>query len=81
MVVEVLADAGQFVLHPDAVLLQLRRGADARQKQDLRRVDGAAGDDDLAPRRQDCRAAILGPDGDADSALAIEVDVLAPAPR
>ena len=36
----------------DAVPLQLRRGADARQQQQLRRVDRAGTDDDLAGRVQ-----------------------------
>ena len=42
MVPQIFADAGQLVLHRDAVLLQQRRRADARQLQQLRRADRAA---------------------------------------
>ena len=52
VVVQVLPDAGQVAEHVDAALLQQGAGADARQLQDLRRADGAGGQDHLAPRRQ-----------------------------
>ena len=48
MVVQVPADARQIVQRCHAHGLQLIRGSDARLQQELRRADGARGDDDLA---------------------------------
>ena len=49
MVLQVLPDAGQVLDHRDLELPQMIGGTDARQHQDLRRIDGAARDDHLAP--------------------------------
>src|SRR5215207_9436042 len=49
MVLQILADAGPFRDERYAMLRQQRAGADARKLQQLRRVDGAAGKDHLAP--------------------------------
>ena len=48
MVLQVLADAGQRMLHRNAVRLQQGGRPDARQLQQLRRADGAAGEQHLA---------------------------------
>ena len=48
VVVQVRADAGQVVHHGDAVLLQLRARADARQHQQLRRLQRAGAQQHLA---------------------------------
>lgn len=48
MVVQVLADAGQVRGHLDAELAQVRGRSDTREHQQLRRIDRAAGQDDLA---------------------------------
>ena len=48
VVLQVLADAGQLVAHRHAGRLQHGSRADARQLQDVRRADGAGGQDDLA---------------------------------
>jgi hypothetical protein len=45
------ADARQFVLHLDAVLLEQCGRADARELQQLRRADCTGGEDRLDPRR------------------------------
>jgi hypothetical protein len=50
MVLEILADAGAFGNDRNAVLLQQSTRADARELQELRRVDGPAGENDLSPR-------------------------------
>src|SRR4249920_3248063 len=50
MVLEVLADSGQVMNDLDPELAQLVGWADPREQQEPRRVDGTAGDDDLAPR-------------------------------
>ncbi len=50
MVLKVLADAGEIMDDPDAFVLQFGRRADARQEQQLRRVEGAAAKDHLAAR-------------------------------
>ena len=55
-VLQVAADAGQVDAHGDAVRAQLRGRADARQHQQLRRVEGAAAQDHLAPRAHLARA-------------------------
>src|SRR5262249_28326137 len=48
VVLQVAADAGHLVQHRDAMLLQELAGADAGKLQQLRRVEGAAREDDLA---------------------------------
>ncbi len=48
MVLQVLAHAGQVGHHGHAQRLELGRGADARELQELRRVDGATAQDDRA---------------------------------
>jgi hypothetical protein len=50
MILQVLADARQVVHDLDARFPQVRRRADARQEQQLRRAERAAADDDLAAR-------------------------------
>ena len=50
MVLEVLADAGQVVDDRDPEGSQLLGVADARQLEELGRVDRAAGEDHLAPK-------------------------------
>ena len=49
-VLQVAADPRQIHPDRDAVGAQLRGGADAGQHQQLRRIESAAGEDDLAPR-------------------------------
>jgi hypothetical protein len=49
VVAEVAADAGQRVLHLTP-MPRVLRVADAGELQQMRRVDGAAGQDDVAPR-------------------------------
>ena len=56
---EVGADAGKIVAHLDADRFQMRRRADAGDLQQVRRVDRAAGDDDLAARPQRAVGAVL----------------------
>src|SRR5581483_6793491 len=72
VILEVLADAGQVVDRANADRLELPRVADARELQELRRVDRAAAEEDLP-----------GPDGgtppamdhlDADGAAGLEED-------
>ena len=72
MVLQALADAGQIMVDLDAMLSQLRRRADAGDHQELRRLDGAGGEDDLtcADRLLDAVDAA----GDADGPLALEPD-------
>ena len=48
MVLQILADAVQIVHHRDAEALQQRRRARRRRAAELRRCDGAGGEDDLA---------------------------------
>ncbi len=50
VVLQILADRGRGMNHRYPVLLQQRRVTDARQLQQLRRVHGAGGNDDLAAR-------------------------------
>ena len=50
MILQVLADAGQRHRDLDAVRAQLLGIADAREHQQLRRVDHAAAEQDLALR-------------------------------
>ncbi len=49
-VLQVHADAGQIDASGDAVRAQVRGRTDPRQHQQLRRVEGSAAQDDLAPR-------------------------------
>ena len=72
VVLEVLADLGAVVHHRDAELLQALGGADARELQQLRRIDRAAREDDLgrALGAGDAALAVL----DADRAPALEDD-------
>ena len=58
VIVQVLADARQVVHHLDAVLAEMLGRADARQHQQLRRADGAGGDDDFALGPQQLAAAV-----------------------
>src|SRR6185437_6377158 len=51
MVLQILANPRQVVLHLDPQRLQQRTGADSRQLQNLRGVDGAAAEQHLPPRR------------------------------
>ena len=71
VVCEVAADARPVGHDRDPVLEELRRGADARQHQELGRVDGPAREDDLAPRRGLDRAAVQAA-GEAHGAAALE---------
>ena len=73
MILQVFADAGQIQLHLDAVLRQLAGGADAGGQQQHRRVDGAAGQDQLAPRA-DALDFSVALDLDANRAAALEQD-------
>ncbi len=59
MVLQIVADARQLVHHLDAVRAQVPGRADARELEELRRVDGAAGEHDLAPRLCAQLAAVL----------------------
>src|SRR3546814_8094100 len=57
--------------HFDAVFLEMRRGTDTGEHQDLGRADRSCGEDDLAPRDGAPRP-LAGAVGDADGALALE---------
>ncbi len=59
MILQILSDAGQIGVNLDAVLLEMRGLADPGQHQDLRRTDGAGGQDDLFP----CTDEMLAPGG------------------
>ena len=50
VVLQIQADARQFVAHRDSMLRQFLARTDAREQQQLRRSEGAAGDDGFAPR-------------------------------
>src|SRR6185437_11191303 len=71
MVLQVLADSRQMMRGGDAVFSQRRRVADARQHQELRRLERAGGQDHLAPRADDFLLLALDK-FDADRALALE---------
>ena len=73
MVLQVLPDAGQMMHARDAVLAKRGAIADARQHQQLRRLERAGGDDHLAPRA-DLLGLLALPVFDADRALALEQD-------
>src|SRR6185436_10982246 len=73
MVLQALANAGQVVRDRDAVPPQQRGGADARELQQLRRVDRAAGEDHLVARARYALAAAL-EIGDARRPSAVEHD-------
>src|SRR5262249_62129453 len=47
MVLQVLADPRESLVHANTDPLQMLRGADPRQLQDMRRANGATGKDDL----------------------------------
>jgi len=75
MVLQIIADAGRIEHDLDAVLLEQVRRPDAGQLQQLRRVVGAAGDQDLLARL--CRAkAVLLPVFNRLGAAALEQDAL-----
>ena len=71
VVLEVLADAGQVVDDVDAELAEQRLVADAGELEQLRGVDRATAEDDLAGVAR-CGAAAAAPVVDADRALALE---------
>ena len=73
MVLQILADPAQRHFRVDAVRAQFLRIADAGQHQGLRRVDGAAGQNDLALGMRDLALAVL-QILDADGARALEHD-------
>ena len=73
MVLQVLPDAGQMMHAGDAVLAKCGAVADARQHQQLRRLERAGGDDHLAPGADLLQLLAL-PVLDADRALALEQD-------
>ena len=58
MVLQVLADAGQVVLHLDPDRGQVVRRANARQQQEPRTADGTGGDQYFAGRADDFAAAV-----------------------
>ena len=72
MILQILADAGERHFCLDAVAAQLRGLADARQHQELRRVDGAAGEDDFACGIDLFGGPACGDVFDADGAMAVE---------
>ena len=73
MVLQVLSDAGQVMHGGDAVLSHLSAVADAREHQQLRGLECAGRDDDLAPGADLLQRLAL-PVFDADRALAFEQD-------
>lgn len=73
MVLQVGADAGAVGDHVDAVVGEMRAGADARQHQELGRVEGGGGEDHLGIRADDFLTALAG-DLDADGAAVLEDD-------
>src|SRR4051812_41092459 len=70
MVGEVRADTGQIGLHRDAMLTQMRGGADAVPHQERRRMDAAQAGDDLLAAELPRLAADLR--GDAGRLTAVE---------
>ena len=73
MILQVAADAGQVGVHGDALLLEFAARADARQHQQLRRLQRAGREYDFTPRAQRADLATL-PHLDADRARAVEQD-------
>ncbi len=73
MVLQVLPDPGQMMHAGDAVFGQCRAVADAGQHQEMRRLERAGGDDDLAAGA-DLLCLVALPVFDADRALAFEQD-------
>ncbi|GCC49742.1 hypothetical protein chiPu_0033923, partial [Chiloscyllium punctatum] len=76
VILQALADTRQRMAHLDAVRLQQSGRADARQLQQLRRVVGAAGEDDLLGGADLQGIAVLAAAvvAHADRALALEDD-------
>src|SRR5437879_11825022 len=74
MVLQAAPDTGQVLHHRDAERGQLVLRADPRQQQELRRVDRAAAQDDLARGAGGIDAA-LAAEADADGAAALEQDL------
>ena len=71
MVLQIVADAGQFVHQRDVVLAQQAPGADPGKLQQLRRQQRAAGQQDFAARAHPANGAVLLV-FEADRALAVE---------
>ncbi len=74
MVLQVLADARPVGDDIDAERAQFRRRTDARELQELRRIDRPAAKNDLAPRANLMLASIA-PVLDADGAAPLEGDL------
>ena len=79
MVLQVLAHAGQVVQHGDAVLLQVRRGADAREHEQLGRAEGTRAQDHLLAGTDLLHLAVAA-QFHTDGRLAIENDLAGVAP-
>ena len=75
VVLQVVADAGRIQHDIDAVVLEQVRGSDPGELQQLRRVVGAAGDQDLLARLGRAQAAFL-PVFDRPGAASLEQDAL-----
>ncbi len=73
VILQTRADAGQVMHDFDAMLLQQRRGPDARELQHMRRIDRAAGHHDFAARGGDPLGTVL-EIGDSGRALARDHD-------
>ena len=71
MVLQIAADAGPVGDHLDAVFPEMRGRADARQHQELRRIDRRGGDDHFASRLNDLNL-FASFDLDADGALILD---------
>ena len=80
VILQVLADAGQGMHAPRCRAAQLVGGADARQHQQLRRIDGAGGEHDFALAR--ATSMLAEPQVvHANGALALEDQPACAAPR
>ena len=75
VVLQIVADAGRIEHDIDAVVLEQVRRSDAGELQQLRRVVGAAGDQDLLARLGRAQAAFL-PVFDRLGAASLEQDAL-----
>ncbi len=75
VILQVVSDPGRIEHHSDAVLVQQRRGPDAGQLQQLRRVVGAAGHQHFLARLRDPERTAL-PIFDGASAASIEQNPL-----